>query len=124
MRRAFEAFQRLGCGGRAMWGAPDVLGADGTEAFFAGRATAPSLLGLAGGSISKRTAGGNPSTGLRKSLVERNDHLIRADQPEVPADQLVGHVGVGLARVEQRRMVTQLRFLLAQLSKLDLAFFE
>ena len=54
-------------------------------------------------------------------LLERDDDFVGADQAEVAADQLVGHVGVGLARVEQRRAVAKLALLRLELGKLDLA---
>ena len=45
-----------------------------------------------------------------------------ADQPQVLAHQLVGHVGIGLFGVEQRRMVPKLRFLLLELGEFYLSF--
>ncbi len=40
---------------------------------------------------------------MAKALIfQRNDHLVGPDQAEVAADQLVGEVGVGPARIEQR----------------------
>ena len=56
----------------------------------------------------------------RPRSVERNDHLVGTNQAEVLADQLVGHVGIGLARVEQVGVMAKLRALLLELRKLGL----
>ena len=57
-------------------------------------------------------------------LIKRNYYLIRADEAQVLAHQLVGHVGIGLARIEQMRAMPHLRALLFQLRKLRLPFLE
>src|SRR5690349_22045658 len=82
------------------------LGAD--LALFA---TAISLISDARQPIGSGLAGGNctPATS-----VERDDHLIGTDQPEVLAHQFVRHVRIGLARVEQLRAMAELRALLLQ----------
>ena len=56
--------------------------------------------------------------------IERDDDLIGADQAEVLAHQLIGHVGIGLARVEQLRAVAQLCALLLDLGKLGLPLLQ
>src|SRR4051794_34722254 len=76
------------------------------------------------GSIGGGAKRGNPSTRLRRSLVEGDDHLIGADKAEVLAHQLVGHVRIGLARVEKRRMMAQLRALCLELREFNLALLQ
>ena len=67
--------------------------------------------------VDRRDLRGKNGCGESKQqhLVQRDDHLVGADQPEVLAHELIGHVRVGLVRVEQPRMVAQLRFLLLEL---------
>ena len=73
------------------------LGAAGAAAFFGGTRHGDLSQVEARAAYRWRCEGGN-ATG---ELVERDDDLVGADEPEVLANQLVGHVGVGLARVEK-----------------------
>ena len=58
---------------------------------------------------------------LKLSLeLERQDHFVGADQPQIAADEFVGHVGIGLARIEQRRAMTQIGAGRLEPGKLDL----
>ena len=67
--------------------------------------------------------GGASGSGNRSS-VERDDHLVGTDHAEVFASQLVGEIGIGMARVEQVRAMLQLRLLLLQLRKIGVALLE
>ena len=42
--------------------------------------------------------------------VERNDDLVRTDEPELVADHFIGEIGIGLARIEKLGAVTKRRF--------------
>src|SRR5689334_18663790 len=95
-----------------------AVAALGTADFLAVRATAISLKLEARQPIRGGAAGGN------RSSVERNDHFIGPNQPQILAHELVRHVGVGSARVEQRRMMAQLRLLLFELRKFGLPLLE
>ena len=56
-----------------------------------------------------------------------NDHLVGADQAEIPPDQLVGKIGIDSGRIQKLDMVGQSRPLspepieLDQLSRLEVA---
>ena len=43
--------------------------------------------------------------------IERDDHLVGPDKPEVAAHEFVGHVRVCLARIQQCRAMAQLPLL-------------
>ena len=69
-------------------------------------------LGSGGGPIGSRRGKGQCRSVSRwpnAGLFERENNFVGADEPEVAADQFVGHVGIGLARVEQGRAVPELR---------------
>src|SRR5579884_1935298 len=133
---------------------PLVSGTAETAAFFAERATAtlsfsevgvpirgPSRSGnhsspergggsaaaLPEGLIPRPLAPHHPADGRPRSgedLVQRNDHLIGANQPQVLADQLVGHVRIGLVGVEEVGAVLELGALLVDLGELGLPLLE
>ena len=44
---------------------------------------------------------------LKCLVIEWNDHLVGANQAEVLADHFIGQVGIGPARIEQRRFVAK-----------------
>ena len=53
------------------------------------------------------------------AIVERDDHLVGADEAELAPDHLVGEVGIGVARIEQSRAVGEPRPLGLELGELD-----
>ena len=60
----------------------------------------------------------------RPPSVQWDDHLVGADQPEILAHQLIGHIGIGLVGVEQVGAVLELRALLFDLRELGLALLK
>src|SRR5512146_921462 len=91
-----------------------VSGTVATADFLAERATAVSF-----GCWDGLPIRGGPATGNSRS-VQRDDHLVRANQPELRPCKLVGEVRVGVARIEKLRAVLELGLLLLQLRKLGL----
>jgi len=59
-----------------------------------------------------------------RQLVERNDDFIVADEAEILAHQFVRHVRIGLARIEQSRVMLELRLFQLELRKFSLPLVE
>ena len=77
----------------------------------------PARHGGAGCSAQRRPDG----AGRRGLAVERDDHLVGTDQAELAADQLLGEIGIGVARIEQLRAMGEPRPLGLELGELDAA---
>ena len=86
--------------------------------FFAERATAVSLKLEAGTPIGGGWAGGN------RPSVEWDDHFVGTNETEPLSNKLVGHVGIGLVRIEQGGTVLEFRPLLFKSGKFGLALLQ
>src|SRR5947209_457309 len=57
-----------------------------------------------------------------RSVLDGDDHLVRADEAELAADHLVGEVGIGAARVEQSGAVLEAGAVGVERGQLDQLF--